>query len=314
MLQLNIDPEFQEQIPPLTDEEFEQLQKNILEDGEVYEPIIVWNSTIVDGHNRWKIICENWESLKDKFRTKEMDFPDKWAAFDWMYRKQLGRRNLTEEQRTYMIGKLYEARKQSLGGNYGNQYTKMATGQNVQKPNQQGRKKWTAESIGDEYGITSRSVQRAEKYSQGIDTLKDVSADAAEKVLAGQSNVTKKMINELPKMGANVVEEIATAIVNGGPIPRQRMKVERKAESNHDNPEELEAIIADMYDRSTVPEYTVDSLVYEIQLCANEYVQQIQNTLKDRSEVLTAENKPIIAEAINHYIIENFEKVRDSLK
>lgn len=55
-------------------------------------------------------------------------------------------------------------------------------------------------------------------------------------------------------MGANVVEEIATAIVNGGPIPRQRMKVERKAESNHDNPEELEAIIADMYDRSTVPE------------------------------------------------------------
>lgn len=314
MLQLKIDPEFQEQIPPLTDEEFEQLQKNILEDGEVYEPIIVWNSTIVDGHNRWKIICENWESLKDKFRTKEMDFPDKWAAFDWMYRKQLGRRNLTEEQRTYMIGKLYEARKQSLGGNYGNQYTKMATGQNVQKPNQQGRKKWTAESIGDEYGITSRSVQRAEKYSQGIDTLKDVSADAAEKVLAGQSNVTKKMINELPKMGANVVEEIATAIVNGGPIPRQRMKVERKAESNHDNPVELEAIIADMYDRSTVPEYTVDSLVYEIQLCADEYVQQIRHTLKDRSEVLTAENKPIIADAINHYIIENFEKVRDSLK
>lgn len=314
MLQLKVDPEFQEQIPPLTDEEFEQLQKNILEDGEVYEPIIVWNSTIVDGHNRWKIICENWESLKDKFRTKEMDFPDKWAAFDWMYRKQLGRRNLTEEQRTYMIGKLYEARKQSLGGNYGNQYTKMATGQNVQKPNQQGRKKWTAESIGDEYGITSRSVQRAEKYSQGIDTLKDVSADAAEKVLAGQSNVTKKMINELPKMGANVVEEIATAIVNGGPIPRQRMKVERKAESNHDNPVELEAIIADMYDRSTVPEYTVDSLVYEIQLCADEYVQQIRHTLKDRSEVLTAENKPIIADAINHYIIENFEKVRDSLK
>jgi len=313
MLQLKIDPEFQEQIPPLTDEEFEQLRKNILEDGEVYEPIIVWNGTIVDGHNRWKIISDNWETLKDKFRTKEMDFSDKWAVFDWMYRKQLGRRNLTEEQRTYMIGKLYEARKRSQGGSYGNQYTKVPCGHNVHKANQRERKKKTAESIGDEYGITGRSVQRAEKYSQGIDTLKDVSPDAAEKVLTGRSNVTKKTIKDLPRMEPEEVEAVASSIVNGGPIPRQKGNRKCKTKIDSDNPVELDGIIADMYDRSTVPEYTADSLIYEIKLCADEYVKQIQHMLQDRSKVLTTESKPQIADTIDRYIIEEFMKVRDSL-
>ena len=104
MRELRIDPEFRDKIPPLTDAEFEQLRENILKDGEVYEPICVWHGTIIDGHNRWKVIQENPEI---PHRFKEMDFDDKWAAFEWMYRKQLGRRNLTDEQRTYMIGKMY---------------------------------------------------------------------------------------------------------------------------------------------------------------------------------------------------------------
>lgn len=114
MVELKIDPEFRDKIPPLTEAEFEQLKENILEDGEVYEPIAVWNGTIVDGHNRWKVIQENWELLKDKYRTKSMDFADKWAAFEWMYKKQLGRRNLTDEQRTVLTGKMYEARMHTI--------------------------------------------------------------------------------------------------------------------------------------------------------------------------------------------------------
>ena len=102
-MELKIDPEFQSKIPPLTAEEFDQLKENILEAGEVYKPIITWNGIIVDGHHRWKIIQENPGLI---WKTKEIDFPDKWAAFDWMYKEQLGRRNLTEQQRSYMIGKM----------------------------------------------------------------------------------------------------------------------------------------------------------------------------------------------------------------
>ena len=53
---LHIDPEFKAQIPPLTEDERKQLEENILADGEILSPILVWNDTIVDGHNRYEIL------------------------------------------------------------------------------------------------------------------------------------------------------------------------------------------------------------------------------------------------------------------
>ena len=48
MINLKIDPEFQNQIPPLTDDEFKQLEENILKEGKLLSPLIVWNNTLVD--------------------------------------------------------------------------------------------------------------------------------------------------------------------------------------------------------------------------------------------------------------------------
>lgn len=66
MPEIKVDPEFQSIIPPLTDEEFQQLQDNILEAGEVLDPICVWKGIIVDGHNRWRVIQENPTGLRDE--------------------------------------------------------------------------------------------------------------------------------------------------------------------------------------------------------------------------------------------------------
>ena len=52
MINLKIDPEFQNQIPPLTDDEYKQLEEDILKEGKLLSPLIVWNNTLVDGHNR----------------------------------------------------------------------------------------------------------------------------------------------------------------------------------------------------------------------------------------------------------------------
>lgn len=46
IIELKIDPEFRDKIPPLTDAEFEQLKENILSDGEVYEPKVNKNDAI----------------------------------------------------------------------------------------------------------------------------------------------------------------------------------------------------------------------------------------------------------------------------
>ena len=41
MINLKIDPEFQNQIPPLTDDEYKQLEENILKEGKLISPLIV---------------------------------------------------------------------------------------------------------------------------------------------------------------------------------------------------------------------------------------------------------------------------------
>ena len=38
---LKIDPEFEEKIPPLTEDEFSLLEQNIVADGEVLDPLIM---------------------------------------------------------------------------------------------------------------------------------------------------------------------------------------------------------------------------------------------------------------------------------
>ena len=70
-----IDPEFENEIRPLRKDEFAQLRKNILTASEVYEPLVVWNGILVDGHHRWKVILEAKSAGKTiKFRVRYMDF------------------------------------------------------------------------------------------------------------------------------------------------------------------------------------------------------------------------------------------------
>ena len=69
MINLKIDPEFQSQIPPLTDDEFKQLEENILKEGKLISPLIVWNNTLVDGHNRYAILQKHPEIYFSTLRT-----------------------------------------------------------------------------------------------------------------------------------------------------------------------------------------------------------------------------------------------------
>ena len=49
---LKVDPEFQGKIPPLTFEELNQLEANILRDGRIINPIIVWEELTQPLHYR----------------------------------------------------------------------------------------------------------------------------------------------------------------------------------------------------------------------------------------------------------------------
>ena len=98
-MELVIDPEFADKIPPLTEEEYRLLEENILADGKIISPLITWNGIIVDGHNRYRILQAHPEI---PYETMEMEFSDRYAVIVWICRNQLGRRNLTDEQKKFL--------------------------------------------------------------------------------------------------------------------------------------------------------------------------------------------------------------------
>ena len=85
MINLKIDPEFQSQIPPLTDDEFKQLEENILKEGKLISPLIVWNNTLVDGHNRYAILQKHPEIY---FSTMPLRFENREEAIAWILQGQ----------------------------------------------------------------------------------------------------------------------------------------------------------------------------------------------------------------------------------
>lgn len=204
-MELRIDPEFEGKIPPLTTEEFQQLENNILADGVVINPIIVWDGVIVDGHNRYRIVSKYPEI---KFSTCEKTFSDRYEAIAWICKNQLGRRNLTKEQKKYLIGKQYEAEKASHGGDRGNQYTNLASSQIGNLPN----KEKTCERIAGENGISKNSVLRAEAFSKAVDIADEIEPGIRDEILAGKLKPTEKDVHALaradPEARPAIIEEM----------------------------------------------------------------------------------------------------------
>ena len=198
-----IDPEFRDKIPPLSAEEFAKLEENILADGEVLEPLVLWGDTIIDGHHRWKIIQAHPEI---PYNVKRMEFVNKWAAVVWMCRNQLGRRNVTPAQREYLIKEEHDALVKTHGaadGFRGNQYTKVVIGQNDQLPKQDGEMFQARKVVAKEHGIKESEVRRAVEFGRGLDAAEEASPGIRESVLSGQVKAPKNLISEM----RNIPEE-----------------------------------------------------------------------------------------------------------
>ena len=93
---LKIDSEFAELIPAPDAEELKWLEESIKKEG-CTDPLIVWNGTIIDGHNRYNI-CTRL-GIPFSYREKE-DLSDRNEVKAWIIERQLSRRNLTKYQKS----------------------------------------------------------------------------------------------------------------------------------------------------------------------------------------------------------------------
>ena len=198
-----------------------------------------------------------------------------------MYRKQLGRRNLSDEQKTYLLGKLYEARKQTRGGDRGNQYTKEANRQNGDLAT--GR---TVMQIAKEQGVGQKTVERAEHFAKGLDAIREVSPAAADKVLDGKSGVSKQTIAGMRNADSEEVKEVAKAIEEGKPVSRKPRPMSPQMK---DFSKKLLDVVSEM--ENTNKAYTLDDAIRDLNSAEDVFISQIEFVLEERKEVIDADKR-----------------------
>lgn len=215
---LQIDPEFESKIPPLTEDEYQQLAENIISEGVVLMPLIVWNGMIVDGHNRYKIVQEHPEII---FTVHEKDFDNRYEALVWICNNQLGRRNLTPIQKKMLVGDRYEAEKMAHGGDRKSEEAK-SSGQNDHlKSASEGA---TRRRISEETGTSESFVKRASQFSQGATAAEEVSPGFRQEVLSGKVKPTQKEMWAIakapPEERKRLIQEVKEAA--GAPEEEER--------------------------------------------------------------------------------------------
>ena len=166
-----IDPEFQNLIPPLSDDERAGLEASIKAEG-CRDALVVWSSgnVLLDGHTRYAI-CQR---LGVKYETATRNLPDRAAARLWIIRNQLSRRNLTPEQTSYLRGAEYLALRKPQGGDHKTSKGKSCT-------------LIVADELAASHGVSPRTIKNDAAFTLAVDAL-DVGVHRGIKarVLAGE--------------------------------------------------------------------------------------------------------------------------------
>ena len=206
MSTLTILAELQALIPPLSAEEYAQLEANILQDG-CRDPLIVWpydgQVIILDGHNRYHICTEH----QREYQCIELPLLDLDAAKLWMIENQLGRRNLTPDRMHELRGKQYNLQKKlSRGG--GDHSSAEAVEQKLHNDTFDD----TATRLAKEHKVSRSTIIRDGKYADALDTIADtLGADVRQTVLAGDTKLTQDSTLHLADLARTDVEQARTA-------------------------------------------------------------------------------------------------------
>lgn len=182
---ITIDSEFQSLIPPLDFDERRRLEKSILAEG-VREPIITWDGTIIDGHNRYSICQEHGLECPSVSRV----FESREAAKIWIIENQFGRRNLDKYARSVLalqLEGLYaaEAKKRQATSTGG------ANPQLVQKSSQAADAGKTRDKIASIAGVSHDTIRKVRVIEQEANSGNETAIAARDSVKSGEKSINK---------------------------------------------------------------------------------------------------------------------------
>lgn len=191
-----IDPEFAELGVALSPEERSLLEAGIESDG-CLDSLKVWQEggILIDGHNRFEICT----AIGKPYEVTQLSFPSREAAYDWACDFQLGRRNLSEERKSYLRGKRYrnEKKKQNDGGK-----GKSRSGDHSEPHLEPPQK--TSEKLAKEYGVSAPTIKRDAKFSEAVDQIaENVGKEAKDEILSGRSGLSRSDVAAVAERPAN---------------------------------------------------------------------------------------------------------------
>nr|DAR13967.1 MAG TPA: putative chromosome-partitioning protein [Caudoviricetes sp.] len=195
MKELKIDPELRDLLPPLTDDEYKQLEKNIVENGfDKNFPIMEWHGYIVDGHNRYSV-CQKHNI---EYVVGTLAYETKEEVMEWMLDIQLGRRNLSPIQRIAVAEKyrpIYE--KQAKENKSLNGGDKKSESQNSSTPIPKENKIDVRAKLAKTAGVST------DTYSKGKKILDSDNEKLKKEVLSGEKTINagyKELQNDKKKI------------------------------------------------------------------------------------------------------------------
>ena len=153
---MKIDKEFKNLIPPLSAEEYAQLEQNCIDYG-IRDSLIITalpgesDTVLIDGHNRFEIAQKN----NLAYNIMRLDFPDREAVKEWIIKNQLGRRNIPAYVRAELALKLKpvieaQAKKRMSEGAKGTQISAEAKGE-------------TRDKLAQAAGVSHDTIHKVEK-------------------------------------------------------------------------------------------------------------------------------------------------------
>lgn len=310
-----VDPEFRDIIPPLSPDELDRLEKAITDSGEVLDPLKVWKGTgiLLDGHNRYNIL-QKYPGLisAHAYQVKELEFEDRHAAAAWICANQLGRRNLSDHQKTMILGREYRERKLTAGEFHGNQYTTESgcpQNEDDQKRSENSKSSRTVMAIAKEHGVGHATVERSEQYLNGIEKAQTVDPEFAADIESRKIKPTKAQVIALRNLEGEELKEAVKGIREGkkaekpkpaeSNLPKQnrpgRTKEMREIE------QKIGEVIGDTYNVDAPPmEYTIDSLKEDYRLAKRAILDQFTFILDHHREIaISSEGKDVFIEFMN---------------
>jgi N6-adenosine-specific RNA methylase IME4 len=324
---IKIDPEFKALIPALSKEEYDQLEKNCI-DEDIREPIVVWlepkkkeycfdchayvevgeregdhyecldcgygfvgEFIIVDGHNRYEIA----EKHDLEYETLQKDFDSRDEVIDWMINNQLGRRNLSKETQSYLRGLQYQREKKKKEDNLKQNSKEEPIGNFCLSVN-------TAQKLSEQHGVSERTIRNDEQYAIAVDTIVSNTTPEVKQMILNDRKMTKEQAIAISQKEPEKQKEIVEMVIDKNIEVKKAIQEVKRQEIKIEAPKVLNGLYDIIY---ADPPWKYDFAETESRAIENHYptmdledIKNIKIPSEDNSVLLLWATAPKLLEAI----------------